>query len=394
MKIPNILKLFGGADIKLKAKYIKSIKIAVAFIIGIAVCFGLFFLVDTIWNGTFVDWFVHSYMIEDNYSLPDGTWVERTTFAWTELKYFLLWTLVITIAAVITIVILVAHFYAKKKVSKTITDTSEMIHVYMSGSKEATEVFPKRYSEISACMAQIKSTIQQHEHMLKEEGIRKNDLVTYLAHDLKTPLTSVIGYLSLLDEVPDMPQIQREKYIHITLDKANRLEKLINEFFEITRYNLQQIMLEKETVDLYYMLIQMSDEFYPILAAHGNTIVLNAQEDLMVYADPIKLARVFNNILKNAIAYSYPNTEIQIAAVKTEREIRISVCNHGKTIPRQRLESIFEKFFRLDDARATNTGGAGLGLAIAKEIVTLHGGTITANSEHELTTFCVTLPIS
>ena len=178
------------------------------------------------------------------------------------------------------------------------------------------------------------------------------------------------------------------------MDKANRLEKLINEFFEITRYNLQQIILEKEMVDLYYMLIQMSDEFYPILASHGNTITLHAQEDLTVYADPTKLATVFNNILKNAIAYSYPNTDIQITAVKTEEEIRISVCNHGKTIPQQRLESIFEKFFRLDDARTTNTGGAGLGLAIAKEIVTLHGGTISANSEHELTTFCVTLPIS
>ena len=116
-------------------------------------------------------------------------------------------------------------------------------------------------------------------------------------------------------------------------------------FFEITRYNLQQIILEKEMVDLYYMLIQMSDEFYPILASHGNTITLHAQEDLTVYADPTKLARVFNNILKNAIAYSYPNTDIQITAVKTEEEIRISVCNHGKTIPQQRLESIFEKFF-------------------------------------------------
>lgn len=394
MKIPNTLKPFGGADIKLKANYSKPIKMAVTFIIGIAICFGLFFLIDVIWNGAFVDWFVRSYMIEDQYTLPDGTWVERTTFAWTDLKYFLLWTAIIAIIVVITTVIIVAHFYAKKKVSKTITSTSEMIHTYMNGSKEATEVFPKQYSEISACMAQIKSTMQQHEHILKEEGIRKNDLITYLAHDLKTPLTSVIGYLSLLDEVPDMPQAQKEKYIHITLDKANRLEKLINEFFEITRYNLQQIILEKEMVDLYYMLIQMSDEFYPILASHGNTITLHAQEDLTVYADPTKLARVFNNILKNAIAYSYPNTDIQITAVKTEEEIRISVCNHGKTIPQQRLESIFEKFFRLDDARTTNTGGAGLGLAIAKEIVTLHGGTISANSEHELTTFCVTLPIS
>ena len=105
-----------------------------AFIIGIAICFGLFFLVDIIWNGSFVDWFVRSYMIEDQYTLPDGTWVERTTFAWTDLKYFLLWTVIITIIVVITTVIVVAHFYAKKKVSKTITSTSEMIHTYMNGS--------------------------------------------------------------------------------------------------------------------------------------------------------------------------------------------------------------------------------------------------------------------
>lgn len=87
-------------------------------------------------------------MIEDQYTLPDGTWVERTTFAWTDLKYFLLWTAIIAIIVVITTVIVVAHFYAKKKVSKTITSTSEMIHTYMNGSKEATEVFPKQYSEI------------------------------------------------------------------------------------------------------------------------------------------------------------------------------------------------------------------------------------------------------
>lgn len=94
--------------------------------------------------------------------------------------------------------------------------------------------------------------MQRHEQILKEEASRKNDLITYLAHDLKTPLTSVIGYLSLMDEAPDMPEAQKARYVHITLDKACRLEKLINEFFEITRYNLQQIILEKETIDLYY----------------------------------------------------------------------------------------------------------------------------------------------
>ena len=190
-----------------------------------------------------------------------------------------------------------------------------------------------------------------------------------------------------------MPKEQQEKYIHITLEKALRLEKLINEFFEITRYNLQQIVLDKEPLDLSFMLMQLTDEFYPLLTSHGNTIELQAEEDLSVFGDSVKLARVFNNILKNAISYSYPNSPIKVCAGKREKDIIICFMNQGKTIPTEKLNAIFEKFFRMDEARSTNTGGAGLGLAIAKEIVTLHGGTINASSENELTTFTVTLPI-
>ena len=262
----------------------------------------------------------------------------------------------------------------------------------MMTDAETTEIFPKEYAELSVQMAEIKSTMQRHEQILKEEAARKNDLITYLAHDLKTPLTSVIGYLSLLDEASDMPGSQKEKYVRITLDKAQRLEKLTNEFFEITRYNLQQIALEKETIDLCYMLVQMTDEFYPLLTSHGNTAHLNVREDMTIYGDALKLARVFNNILKNAIAYSYPDTAIEIWAEERAEETLIFFRNKGKTIPAQKLESIFEKFFRLDEARTTNAGGAGLGLAIAKEIVTLHGGDIAVESRDELTTFCLSLP--
>lgn len=190
-----------------------------------------------------------------------------------------------------------------------------------------------------------------------------------------------------------MPLEQRARYVKITLDKAKRLEKLINEFFEITRYNFQNIMLEKEQVDLNYMLVQMTDEFYPILSAHENVAELQVEENLKILADPEKLARVFNNILKNAVAYSYAGTVIRVAAGKTSKEVWITFTNQGPAIPAQKLEVIFEKFFRLEEARTTNSGGAGLGLAIAKEIVTLHGGNITAFSENETTQFRVTLPL-
>lgn len=252
---------------------------------------------------------------------------------------------------------------------------------------------PQELMPIERKLHLVQQTLQNRERATREAEQRKNDMVMYLAHDIKTPLTSVIGYLSLLSEAPEMPAEQRAKYIGITLDKAQRLEQLIDEFFEITRYNFQQQQLTLETINLYYMLVQLTDEFYPLLQAHGNTIKLQAPTELTVYGDADKLARVFNNILKNAVAYSYPNTPICITAKIEEQNLEINFMNQGQTIRPQKLQSIFEKFFRLDSARASNTGGAGLGLAIAQEIVHLHGGEITASSADEITCFCVRLPV-
>ena len=214
----------------------------------------------------------------------------------------------------------------------------------------------------------------------------------YLAHDIRTPLTSVIGYLSLLHEDPDMPAPQRVKHVRITLEKAYRLEKMINEFFEITRYNLQQIKLIKESIDLSYMLIQLSDELSPVFSQRGLSIKLEIDEDLTVCADADQLARVFSNILKNAAAYSYLNTEIRISTEKVRGHIFVIFQNKGNTIPAEKLSSLFGKFYRLDESRASDTGGTGLGLAIAKEIILLHGGTIHASSENDTVTFTVQLP--
>lgn len=238
---------------------------------------------------------------------------------------------------------------------------------------------------------QVKDKLARRAKEAQEAERRKNELVVYLAHDIKTPLTSVIGYLSLLDETPDMPIEQKAKYLHITLEKAYRLESLINEFFEITRYNLQTVPLKKESIDLYYMLIQMVDEAYPQLSANGKQVAIHAAEDMVIYGDRDKLARVFNNILKNAVVYGTDNSTINITAEIRDNTAVIRFENEG-TIPQEKLGSIFEKFYRLDDARSTATGGAGLGLAIAKDIVTLHGGTIAAQSDQCNTLFTITLP--
>lgn len=356
-------------------------------------CLGLFYLVDVFFDGYFLNWFDSHYMIAHTEFTENGEEYWQNQLNWTALKQLLLYLMIILSLLWLGSIILVSYIRKKLAMRRQMTQISSMLQHYMSYDIDASFVFPKEYAEISAQATQIKASMQRHEQLLKDEASRKNDLITYLAHDLKTPLTSVIGYLSLLDEAPDMPTEQKAKYVHIALDKAYRLEKLINEFFEITRYNLQQITLEPETIDLHYMLLQMTDEFYPLLTPHGNTITLEAPDNLMIYGDPEKLARVFNNLLKNAISYSYPGTPIQVRAYRLPQAVCIDVQNQGPTIPPHKLNAIFEKFFRLDEARSTSTGGSGLGLAIAKEIVTLHGGTISASSQQETTLFHVALPI-
>ncbi|MFT8340604.1 vancomycin resistance histidine kinase VanS [Clostridium beijerinckii] len=239
---------------------------------------------------------------------------------------------------------------------------------------------------------QIKSNLEKQKKAALDAEQRKNDLVVYLAHDIKTPLTSVIGYLSLLDEASDMPPEQKAKYVGITLEKAYRLEELINEFFEITRFNLQTIILNKEKINLLFMLQQLADEFYPMLTAQEKKVSVNVPDGLVLLGDADKLARVFNNILKNAIAYSYENSIIDISAKQQQKNIVITFINQGNPIPQGKLDTIFEKFYRLDSARSTNTGGAGLGLAIAQEIVKAHNGTISVESNLENTTFTISIP--
>ncbi|MGL6201293.1 MAG: sensor histidine kinase [Lachnospiraceae bacterium] len=373
----------------MKNKLTTPIKILLAFVIGLISCYFLYFLVDTVFNGFFADWFTRNFTYE--LSTTDNT--SSITINWPSLKTALFITLIIMVALISILVVSISQFYARHKVKASITQAGQLIRTFMGkDDMDAAEIFPEDYLELSSQMIQLKTSLNQQQQTLQDETRRKDDLITYLAHDLKTPLTSVIGYLSLLDEIPEMPAEQRQRYLQITLNKAIRLEDLINEFFEIIRYNLQQVTINKEPIDLQYMLVQMTDEFYPLLAAGNNTINLNAKEGLTVYGDPAKLARVFNNILKNAIAYSYPDSAITVNARIEQQQAVITFQNRGKTIPSQKLRSIFEKFYRLDEARATNTGGAGLGLAIAKDIVTLHDGTISVSSVNELTVFTVRIP--
>lgn len=252
---------------------------------------------------------------------------------------------------------------------------------------------PPELSEIQQQMNHLKQQAERNEQLAREAEQRKNDLIVYLAHDLKTPLTSVIGYLNLLQDEPQISPKLRAKYTGIALDKAERLEELINEFFEITRFNLTHLELDLETIDLTRMLEQITFEFNPILAQKGLCWDLHLQPDVLLPCDPDKLERVFDNLFCNAVNYSSPQQPIQVTLQAQNDQAVIQVENHGKTIPPEKLARIFDQFFRLDPSRASSTGGSGLGLAIAKQITELHGGSIQAESANESIRFTVVLPL-
>ena len=259
--------------------------------------------------------------------------------------------------------------------------------------KEDSETIklPDNASQFSEKLNDIKYNYIATKNSERDAEAKKNDLIMYMAHDLKTPLTSIIGYLTLLSDEKDISKESQEKYIKIALDKSLRVEELTNQFFDITRYNLHSMPIDKKEINLSYLLEQLVDECYPMLEKNNLKCNYNGPKKVMYIGDGDKLARAFDNLLKNAINYSYKDSTIEINLEQTENKIYISFKNKGDKIPEYKLNKIFEKFYRADDARTSSTGGAGLGLAITKEIIELHNGNISVKNDDEYIEFNIEL---
>ena len=297
------------------------------------------------------------------------------------------------VAGLGAVYLLGAFYVALGKVTRWMDQIGATVHQVVDETGEPVSL-PRELSPLERDLRAIQSSLAAGRAQAKEAEQRRQDLVAFLAHDLKTPLTSVLGYLNLLRDDPGLTAEQRAKYTAIALDKANRLGELIGEFFDITRMDFAALGERGELIQLTLLLEQLSDEFYPAFAEKDLTCKCDIAPRLTVRGDADKLARVFDNVLRNAVSYSAPGGEVEIQAAERAGWAEIAIRNQGLEIPEQELTNICQKFYRLDQARSTRTGGAGLGLAIAREIVERHGGAIRAESDGRRTSFVIRLPLA
>lgn len=219
---------------------------------------------------------------------------------------------------------------------------------------------------------------------------QKNELITNVAHDLRTPLTTIVGYLELIKDDTALSKEDVHKYSGIAYEKSIRLQEMMDDLFEFTKLDNADIKLNKSMINLSGLIMQMTDEFYPSFKDCNITPIVDLpEENIYVQGDGQLLARVFDNLISNALKYGYHNTDLKIEVSGDEKYATVKVINHGDTIASENIPLLFNKFYRTDSSRNSKTGGTGLGLAITKNIVDLHHGDISVTSDDQITTFIV-----
>lgn len=222
---------------------------------------------------------------------------------------------------------------------------------------------------------------------------QKNDLITNVAHDLRTPLTTIVGYLELIKNNDQLSKADIQKYSSVAYMKSKKLQTMMDDLFEFTSLDQPNVKVHMTTINISELVLQIVDEFYPTFQEHELTPVIEVSHpSLFIQGDGQLIARVFDNLLSNAVKYGKDQNEIKIEVLHDDQSVTVKIRNYGEAIAKEDLPYIFDKFYRSDSSRSSSTGGTGLGLAIAKSIVNLHNGEIFATSHKDKTTFVVSLP--
>lgn len=250
------------------------------------------------------------------------------------------------------------------------------------------------FSEMAETLNAMAEDIRKLMDREREAERTKNELITNIAHDLRTPLTSIIGYLEILFEKKELPEETKEKYLEIAYTKSKKLQRLIDDLFGLTKLSGGKMAMRVSGIDIVKLLSQLLMEFYPNFERAGLVYELESSlPALMITADANLLARLFDNLINNAIKYGAEGKLIRVNVQSEEDSVIVRVINYGRIIPEAELPFIFDRFYRVDQSRASDTGGTGLGLAIARDIAEMHGGEISVTSDLSGTAFQVILPV-
>lgn len=247
---------------------------------------------------------------------------------------------------------------------------------------------------VASVNALVDSTIKAMEDEREIER-SKDELITNVSHDIRTPLTSIIGYLGLIEDKQYRSEEDILKYTHTAYLKSKQMKSLVDDLFEYTKVRQTDAPLQIQSLELNAMLEQIGASFE--LEANKKGMEINTilpDSPVKIEADPEKLARVFNNLITNALKYGSDGKNIYLQLTKVdEKEIEIRISNDGEPIPEKSLRQVFDRFYRVESSRSKETGGTGLGLAIAQSIIELHHGYIYVESNKNLTSFIMRLPI-
>lgn len=285
----------------------------------------------------------------------------------------------------VPVYILVFHLLTRKKI-KYIKEITAGIQEISKGNmdfkvqEKGNDEFSILAKNINKMSIELKNKIEDERRAEKT----KSELITNVSHDLKTPLTTIIGYLTLVKDKNYDGEKTMDDYIERAYSKSLRLKKLIEDLFEYTKISNGVIRINKTNVNIVELMDQLLGEMSIIAKQNNLSFETNySSPEIYVNIDSDLMARTFENILSNSIKYSYKelNGKVMISITEHEGGITLTFENQGDTIPTEVLPLLFERFYRVDKSRNSKVSGSGLGLAIAKSIVELHGGTISAESE-------------
>lgn len=294
--------------------------------------------------------------------------LEHFSYGWEDLRWFLYAAFAVLLFGFLLIYFIIPNMIIERAKKKEI----QKLKAFITDHFESDDI-----GCIDSEYAELKDILTAQKLRSIESERKRNEMISNIAHDLKTPLTSILGYLMLLNDEDDLPEDIRKKYTSISVKKAEQLNLLVSEFFELSQYSFENIDINRSKINITQLIEQLIDEFYPILEQTGHEIVYSSHEDIYINADGNKICRALENIIKNAIYYSDGKNEIEITPQDLADCVILTISNYSKNISKEQLDRLFDRSYRIDSSRSFN-GNGGLGLPIAKEIIEAHKGDIKA----------------